>query len=97
MGDRIGLQFLDEDGRTSYVLHSHWAGRDALIAVQRWMQDTREQTKGMYCNEALCHFLQWCGGHCNSYWDFDIQGEEDYDDCEDNGVFMVDLKEGYVA
>lgn len=99
MGDRIGIQFVDEDGDESVVLHSHWMGRALLVLAQQWLQSFGEgsdRPSKMYCNEAAAHFLMWVGA-TEGIVDIDIQDQDDYGDTEDNGVFIVNLVDKVVA
>jgi len=94
MGDRIGIVFKDINGGESMVLQHHWAGRRLLKEAQQWLHavpDPSKYTAGC----ALAHFLQWYGGEFGIDDEFVIQ--DNYDDTEDNGIFVVDLGEKVVA
>lgn len=93
MGDRIGVIFVDGYMDDSPVLHSHWMGRELVRAVQLWMKDT--DTSKMIPGEALVNFIGWYAVKYGIPTQMDIQSDDD--DCEDNGVFTVDLPSGTIC
>ena len=97
MGDRIGLEFVDGIGNSSVVIHSHWMGRELLVAAQKFVKDMSDELSKMSYDEAPARFLMWYGETFGIANTIDLQDSEQYDDCEDNGVFTVDLETGLIA
>lgn len=96
MGDRIGIQFHDDTTDETYILHSHWLGRSLLKAVQIWLREEEwDEIKGITAGQAIVGFIQWYTANYGLTDDLNIQTEDD--DCEDNGVFVVDLNDGTVC
>lgn len=91
MGDRIGIQFINENCDDSVVIHSHWMGRSLLVLVQEFIKDIPE-TEDIDPSTAVAKFLMWVGKEYGLDHDIDVQDSDCYDDCEDNGVFTMNLK-----
>ena len=92
MGDRIGIQFVNENCDDSIVIHSHWMGRRLLILAQEFMKDYELGLEDLHPSEAVAKFLMWFGMKYGVSDAIDTQDSDCYDDCEDNGVFTINLK-----
>ena len=104
MGDRIGLRFKDEFGEVSEILiHSHWMGRDLLKDAQYYHQQIPESMKHDDCDTAIAKFLIWIGmnfGDTDTGYELleniSINVQTDEDDCEDNGIWTLNLADGTI-
>lgn len=99
MGDRIGLVFRDENGEESdIIIHSHWMGRDLLKLAQRFYKECSDETKEAYCGTVTARFMLWLGiTQCEHVDDLDIDLQTEDDDCEDNGIWVMDMKTGMIG
>lgn len=96
MGDRIGIRFTDDLGNESVVVHSHWMGRDLLKCLQRFTWEMGDELKKDSCVESVCaKFLMWYGSKYGISDDLDVQDCED--DCEDNGIFVLNIDTGIIG
>ena len=104
MGDRIGLRFKDESGEVSDILiHSHWLGRDLIKDAQYYYQQIPKSMRHDDCNTAIAKFLMWIGmnfGEDDAGYKLlekaDLNVQTDEDDCEDNGIWTLDLSDGSI-
>ena len=99
MGDRIGLVFRDADGEESdIIIHSHWMGRDLLKLAQRFYKDCSDTIRSAWVGEVTARFMLWLGKIYSEFIDdLDIDLQTEDDDCEDNGVWVMDMKTGMVG
>lgn len=101
MGDRIGLKVIDKDGwgDCDVVIHSHWMGRDLLKLAQRFMNEMKDD-EGFMGDDAkdpariIACFIMWIGKNDIKN---DITIEDNEDDCEDNGIFIMNFQEMTVS
>ncbi len=99
MGDRIGLMFRDEDGEESdIIIHSHWMGRGLLELAQEFYKECDDDTKEAWVGTVIARFMFWVSSrflNLEGHPDIDLQTEDD--DCEDNGVWVMDMKTGVIG
>lgn len=99
MGDRIGLKFRDEMGEESdIIIHSHWMGRDLLKMAQEFYKECDDDTKTEWVGTVTARFIFWMANkfvNYTGYPDIDLQTEDD--DCEDNGVWVMDMTTGMIG
>lgn len=97
MGDRIGLKFRDDSGEESdIIVHSHWMGRDLLKLAQQFYRECPDSVKNAYVDEVTATFMLWMGNRVNDIFNIDIDLQTDDSDCEDNGVWTMNMKDGTV-
>ena len=48
MGDRVSIQFEDEDGGRSAVLFNHWGGMGFVKLADKWAKNLAKRKKGLY-------------------------------------------------
>lgn len=99
MGDRIGIQVVDIDGDSSDItIHSHWMGRELLALAQRFMNEMKDDAAFMrndcYVGRIIARFVMWLGMNAEGN---DVTIEDNEDDCEDNGIFIMNFEEMTVA
>ena len=99
MGDRIGIQVVDKDGDSSdVVIHSHWMGRELLALAQKFMNEMKDNASFMrddcYVGRIIAQFVMWLGKNAEGN---DVTIEDNEDDCEDNGIFVMNFEEMTVA
>lgn len=95
MGDRIGLCVRDRDGEESeIIIHSHWMGRELIALAQKYLKQRKHIIKNENCDRVLYDFIWWIGFN-QMETDIDLTIYDD--DCGDNGIFWIDLKEMTVS
>jgi len=97
MGDRIGIIFNTAMGMSDLYAHSHWGGRDLLVAAQEFIRERRPAADDSP-DGLVREFVKWLTDRTWSPDSVDVRSyaeDGDYEDCEDNGVFIVD-REAYV-
>lgn len=99
MGDRIGLIFRDSMGDDNgIIIHSHWMGRELLKLAQRFYKECSDETKEACCDTVTARFMLWLGiTQCKHVDDLDIDIQPHDDDCEDNGVWVMDMGTGLIG
>lgn len=96
MGDRIGLKFRDDNGEESdIIIHSHWMGRGLLKLAQEFYKECDDDTKEAWVGTVIARFMFWSASKFIGYPDIDLQTEDD--DCEDNGVWVMNMKTGVLT
>lgn len=99
MGDRIGIQIVDKDGDCNDItIHSHYMGRSLLALAQRFMNEVKDNDRFMredcYVGRIITSFITWLA---DNGIENDITIEDNEDDCEDNGIFIMNFQEMTVA
>lgn len=99
MGDRIGLIFRDSSGEKSDVIvHSHWMGRRLLKYAQAFYKDASDTIRDDDCRTITAKFLLWFGKTVDiDIKDIDIDVQTEDDDCEDNGIWVMDMGTGMIG
>lgn len=95
MGDRIGMYVRDTDGEESeIIIHSHWMGRDLIKLGQKYLKERGNIIEKESCDRITYDFIWWIGTN-QIETDIDLQTCDD--DCEDNGVFCMDIEEMVIS
>ena len=88
---------MDKDGwdDCSVVIHSHWMGRGLLKLAQRFMKEMKDNKEFMdddakSPSRIIACFMMWIG---KNEIENDITIEDNDDDCEDNGIFIMNFKD----
>ena len=98
MGNRIGLVFKDDMEECDIILHSHWMGRDLLKLAQQFYKEMPDHVRSEPCTYVTARFLLWLGTifkHQINELDIEVQTTDD--DCEDNGVWVMDMTTGIIG
>lgn len=95
MGDRIGMYVRDANGEESdIIIHSHWMGRDLIKLGQIYLKERGHIIENKSCERITYDFIWWIGLR---QMDTDIDLQTYDDDCEDNGVFCMNIEEMVIS
>ena len=76
------------------IIHSHWMGTELIKLGQKYLKQRGHIIENEDCYRITYDFIWWLG---LNQIDTDIDLQTGDDDCEDNGVFCMNIQEMTVS